>query len=559
MPVRHESELSARKNFVNKSLAAKLKVVSRGETGNMLIQGESILRFAAKRLCLLLGGGLLLTLTPPLYADGDHPPEPLEQRTRFLAAKKALEQGDAKVFLQTAATLQDYPLYPYLVYWHLRSHLSKQNNTTIQAFLDTHGDTPPASQLRRAWLRELAGAQRWEDYLAFYRGSNRAELRCYAHLAELKTGDRAAAWDGAKKLWMVGHSQHQACNPLFDAWEQAGGIDNDMRWQRIELAMARGKGELADYLAKSLGEKAQQHVALWHQIENQPELIREEAALRRDNKFNRRVIMHGLLRLAKREPANAVALWSKVANRYRFSKSQRRELAKTIALNFAFDGDTHAALDWFAKVPEQQLGASSAGWAVRAALREGDWKSVLDWIGKVPSKKRYTDQWLYWQARAYEALGERKLAKPLYRQVSESRSYYGFLAADRSDNPYNLSHETLEVSEESLARLKQKPALIRAHELYHLTLTREARKEWDYAVSKMNREERLAAGKLADAWQWHDRALLTLAKARHFDDLNIRFPLAHHGTVTREAEKHGLDPSWVYAVARQESAFIDDV
>jgi soluble lytic murein transglycosylase len=501
---------------------------------------------------------LALVLASPLHAEPGS--GTLEQRTRFLEAKKALEQGDARKFLQTASTLQDYPLYPYLVYWHLRRHLGEQDETTIQAFLDTNSDTPLASRLQRAWLRRLARDGRWQQYLSFYNGSRRADLRCYAHLAELKTGSVEAAWKGAEALWMVGHSQSSssACDPLFDAWEQAGGIDKGMRWDRIKLAMANGEGELAAYLAKSLDETAQQRVALWRRVENQPELIGEEQALGQDDEINRLIIMQGMHRLARRDPANAIAKWSKIANWYRFSDEQRRQLANTIAMNFAYDGDARA-LNWFAKLPDQRISESSAGWAVRAALRDSDWKSVLEWIGKVPAEKRYTEQWQYWQARAYEGLGEQGLAEPIYRRVSASRSYYGFLAADRSDNPYNLEHEPLQVNAESLAQLKKMPALIRARELYHLTMTRDARYEWDYAVSRMSREERLVAGKLADEWQWYDRALLTLAKAQHFDDLNIRFPLAYHEEVTREAEKRNLDPAWIYAVARQESAFIEDV
>lgn len=524
--------------------------------------GENSLPFAThyRRLRFSLSSTLLLLslMTPTVFADDSHKGEPLDQRTRFLAAKKALDQGDGKLFLENAAKLRDYPLYPYLSYWRIRKHLDKQSNSTIQTFIDSYGETPLASQLRRAWLRELAAKARWKDYLTFYKGSNNTRLQCYAHLAELNTGNVSAAWAGAKKLWLVGHSQDESCDPLFAAWEKAGGITKKIRWQRIEMAMNRGKGGLASYLAKPLDKSKRDRVALWRRVENQPELIMSEPALKKDTEFNRHIVIHAMKRLARRDPAAATSLWPRISKRYRFTKAQQTSFANKAAMYFALDRDSRA-LDWFAKLPEQKLTADNTGWAVRAALREGDWKSALDWIGKIPAKERKTDQWQYWEARAQEALGEKEKAGMLYNEVSEARSYYGFLAADRSNNPYNLSHESLEVSDEALAQLELNPALIRAHELYHLTLTREARFEWDYAVSKMSREERLAAGKLADAWQWHDRALLTLAKARHFDDLNIRFPLAHRDAVTNEAEKYGLDPAWIYAVARQESAFIEDV
>lgn len=520
----------------------------------------------AKRQWLLtstVSCGLLLflgavTLSPPLHAEPDKQDSALEQRTRFLAAKNALKDGDAETFLQNAVTLQDYPLYPYLIYWHMRDNLADQSNVTIEAFLETHADTPLAPRLRTAWLRFLASEERWKDYLAFYKGSNSSELRCYAHYAEFQTGDKKAAWAGAKKLWLVGRSQNQACDPLFDAWEVAGGLDSDMRQQRIKLAIAHGNTRLASYLAKPLDEKERQWVTLWRKVDNNPDIIRNESALQKNNETNRRLVLHGLEILARRDPTIAADLWPTLSKRYTFSTKQRSEIERRVALNFATDGDARA-LRWFSKLPQHHLSASSAGWAVRTAMRQGNWQTALSWLGKVPKTESRTEQWQYWLARANEALGNKKKATELYESLSQERSYYGFLAADRIDGAYNLDHEPLEVSDEALDKLKQNPALIRARELYHLTLVRDARHEWDYAVARMNKEERLTAGKLADEWKWYDRALLTLAKAGHFDDLNIRFPLAYHEAVVREAEKRGLDPSWVYAVARQESAFIEDV
>lgn len=514
-----------------------------------------LMRLISGLAMLLLGA---LTLAPRLYADGTDPQDPLQQRTRFLAAKKALENGNAEVFLQNASTLQDYPLYPYLVYWHLMAHLDEQSNATIQAFLDSNDDMPLAPQLRTAWLMYLAGEQRWEDFQTFYRGSRSSELRCDAHLAELKTGEKAKAWAGAQQLWLVGHSQNDACDPLFTAWEKAGGLDEEMRQQRIDLALARGNGGLAGYLAKPLSEDKRNWVALWRRVDNHPEIIRDEPLLKKDNEQNRRIIKHGLNLLAGRDPTIAATLWPSMSQHYHFDKKDRRAIERRIALNFALDGDNRA-LNWYAKLPRRALGKNDAAWAVRAAMRRGLWQAAVDWIAKVPQSDRASEQWRYWLARAEEALGKTKQAAGIYQELSQNRSYYGFLAADRSDNPYNLEHEPLEVSDEALEALQQKPALIRARELYHLTLTNDARREWDYAVAHMNHQERLAAGKLADKWKWYDRALLTLARADHFDDLNIRFPLAYHEAVLREAQKRGIDPSWVYAIARQESAFIEDV
>lgn len=505
----------------------------------------------ARGVTIFLAGGLCLLTATPLYADD--PNGPLQQRTQFLAAKKALEQGDGRRFAETASGLKDYPLYPYLVYWHLLDNLDQQSPLTIRSFLDSHTDIPLAQQLRTAWLRHLAKGRRWQEYLDFYQGNQSVELRCHFHAAQLETGRQAAAWEGAEKMWLVGHSQHTACNNLFAAWEKSGKITQPLRWKRIELAMASGNTELADFLARGLKEEDRRWVGLWRKVHANPQLIAETKLLQPDNKRSRAIAMHGLKRLASMQPEAAAEVWPALSLRHDFDRNQRTSAGHAIALHLALKANVHA-LEWFAALPPESFNESSRGWAVRTALRNQRWLAAIAWIESMPPGERRSDMWSYWLGRAYEALGKQEKADELYLTVSATRGYYGFLAADRLDADYNLSHEELNVDTEALDRLESHPALVRAHELYHLTLTSEARREWDFAVSLMDRDERKVAGKLAARWQWYDRALLTLARANHFDDLTIRFPLAYSETVSSEASKHSLDPAWIYAVARQESA-----
>ena len=53
-------------------------------------------------------------------------------------------------------------------------------------------------------------------------------------------------------------------------------------------------------------------------------------------------------------------------------------------------------------------------------------------------------------------------------------------------------------------------------------------------------------------------AIITLAGSTHLDDLKVRFPTPHERKVTQKANDYALDRAWVFAVARQESAFMPD-
>jgi soluble lytic murein transglycosylase len=517
--------------------------------GHCATTREGITRPVTTLLLLLA----LLGAVQPLAAreeDGH------QQRVLFLETKKALEQEDYALFSRNIQQLQEYPLYPYLIYWQLRSKLESQPAATIEAFLTTYQQLPITPLLRSAWLQHLASAGRWEEFLHFYRGGG-TEMQCRQHTAQLHTGKKALAWAGAKSLWLVGHSQPAACDELFKAWEEAGGISRELRWQRIEMVMERGNSGLAHYLARGLDEADRERLNLWRRVYNDPTLIERSDLLKADTSENRRIILQGLIRLAKKTPESAIALWRKAQSRYEFSKEQVNAIGKTIASNLAYDGDPRALI-WFAQLQPESISQEERTWAVRLALRTRNWKAALAWIDAMPVTERQSTQWQYWRARISAALGDAQQAEHLYFAVSGDRGYYGFLAADQINAAYNLEHRPVEVESAALEALKQTPQMVRAHELYMLLLTTDARREWENAVVRMDNRQQLVAGKLADEWKWYDTALLTLAKANYFSDLDIRFPLAHSEAVTREAESRKLDPAWVYAVARQESAMSPD-
>jgi soluble lytic murein transglycosylase len=474
-----------------------------------------------------------------------------QQRQRFLEARSALEQGDSARFAKLTAQLSDYPLYPYLVYWQMErmDNLDRQRTYT---FLSTYGDAPFVTPLREQWLGQLASQERWDQYLTDYRPSRRSELRCHYHYAQLQGGNEAAAWAGARDLWLSPERQDNACNRLFEAWQKSGELTSALRRQRLDLALQAGNMEFATQLATSFSEEERARVALWRQIHKRPSTLIETRSLQKDNDDNRELIVYGLKRLTRSDARKAAQLWREFESRYRFTEMQRTELLNTLVVRLALDGDA-SALDWFAQIPAEAQQSESRQWAVRVALRHQRWNDALALLRSLPANERRDEEWQYWMARSLESIGETELAKSLYHGIAYNSSYYGFLASDRLELGYNLSHQPVNVDEAALAELGQIPAMSRAYELLQVNLNKEARREWDYAILRMSPEQRITAGKLASHWSWHDRAALTLAKADYYDDLEIRFPLAYTDAVIKEAQANTLDPAWVFAVARQES------
>jgi len=99
---------------------------------------------------------------------------------------------------------------------------------------------------------------------------------------------------------------------------------------------------------------------------------------------------------------------------------------------------------------------------------------------------------------------------------------------------------------------------VRARELYLADLLTDARREWAHATRDMDHDELKLASVLAHEWGWNDRAIFTVARTGDYADLKLRFPLDHVDMVRDLARHNRLDPSHVFAVIRQESAFNKD-
>jgi soluble lytic murein transglycosylase len=72
----------------------------------------------------------------------------------------------------------------------------------------------------------------------------------------------------------------------------------------------------------------------------------------------------------------------------------------------------------------------------------------------------------------------------------------------------------------------------------------------------MTDKEKHAAAYNAIKWRLPNWAILALSKANNKNDLTLRFPLTYAQHILQEAQKHKLDPAWILAITRQESAFV---
>jgi soluble lytic murein transglycosylase len=198
-------------------------------------------------------------------------------------------------------------------------------------------------------------------------------------------------------------------------------------------------------------------------------------------------------------------------------------------------------------------------WRVRIALAGADYAETLAAIDRMSETQKADARWRYLRARMLGKLGRDKEAAPILADVAREANFHGFLAADWSSLPYTICQNTLAGDAKTEAALAQQSDLERAFEFRELGMLPEARREWKFAMGKLDANQRRLAADYAYRKGWYDRAVFAFSADPDSQRLyEQRFPLGMEAHVKREAAGAGIDPAWAYAIIRAESAWMTD-
>ena len=363
------------------------------------------------------------------------------------------------------------------------------------------------------------------------------------------------------KVWLSGNSQPRICDTVFLVLKQQGYLNAENTHSRIAMAMAKSNKKLVRYLSRDLKSKDKHWVDLWLQAHRRPEATLEKDDFKKDNAWTRKIAKHAIKRLSRSDAEAARELWGRAAATLTFNPLDHAELNLTTAVSAASQHHPEA-YHWLNALDEKNVTHKVRYWRVNSALRNQDWQALLDSIAEFDDKEQNKEKWVYWQARAEQQLKgmDDGLSKRAFKQLAKHASYYGFLSADILKQNYRIHSESVltDVSDNDIKKLLQIPAIHRARELFYVGMQSDARREWYLALRQLDQQQIKQAAKLASSWQWHDNAILTIAKTPHRADFDIRFPLAFKTEITHHAEQRHLDPAWMFGIVRRESAFMTD-
>lgn len=480
-----------------------------------------------------------------------------EQRKLYRSASKALKAGKLKTFESIAAQITGYPLYPYLRYDYLSRRLWKVKNQEIKDFLDQYSDLPRAKDLRRSWLKMLAKRQKWQTYVDNYTQQSDKTLQCYQLIARMKTGNKSYLLEDIRTVWLDGESLPPQCDPAFALLYKSELMNDELVWQRIRLAMDNRKTGLAQYLSRRLGADKKIWADRWLAIYHNPSRGTNKPSYA-DDEVAREILLYGIHRLLRQNIDRALQRWENLKDSYSFTETEISEVDVALAARAARKKHKKAKLLLDA-VQADAIDEKMLHLRLRTALADLDWDRIVAWTQSEPADEKIRLRWYYWRARALEQTGNVAAAREIYTWLAKERDYYGFLAADQLGIEYSMNYHPLPEDLEEWEKLNNLPAFQRARELRILGSQYSARREWHHALPHLTSYQKQIAASIAANWGWHDRAIITLAKAELYDDLVTRFPLPYSKTIRQFSTMRNIDLAWMYALIRAESAFMEEV
>lgn len=480
-----------------------------------------------------------------------------QQRDSYQKALSAFRTNQISLFRKYKTELSNYPLYPYLEYKDLKRNINKKNYESIQLFLTEYSDSPISHKLRIRLLKKLAKKNLWRDYLQFYQPQSSSNLQCLYLKGLYKEGFIEPAFQQVPELWAVGKSQHKDCDFIFNKYIAAGKLTSELQWTRIELAMKNGKTQLAKFLSKDFSADEKKWVTLWIKAYRRPSVLYKSKLILTAHNKRFTVLTHAINRLAKKSPDKAIELLTHIKNTTGIPYEDEISVYKSIGLTMARRHDSNAEL-WLNKVPNDHATLDIIQWKIQNGIRNELWSTVVSQIETLPLSEQQKIRWQFWWGYAHKKLGNNIEANETLKRLAQKRDYYGFLAADLTEQSYKFENNPIKVNQLIIDQILTQRGIQRAKEFYHFKQTSMARREWNNAISDYSDEELLTAAKIAHSWGWHDRAIAAIGKTQNLNDIEIRFPLAYKDIIDDFSSQTQLDSAWTYAIIRRESIFIRD-
>ncbi|WAM54296.1 transglycosylase SLT domain-containing protein [Vreelandella venusta] len=472
------------------------------------------------------------------------------------AMHEALEAARQQQWQQiNDRAIEGHILSGYVDYHRLRSQLPNAAPSQVLQFIERHADSPLSEWMRGQAIAKYGYAGRFGDLLAVADGVPTGTARqCYYYTALLDRAP-AEAREAGLELWLVGRSQPDACDPLFNRLRADGTIDDTVIWERKMLAWQAGEERLSSYLGGLLSSQWQTALNTVETVKNSSAAIASApSCLGPECAATAAFYKAAMQRYTRENTPAAFSTWQAIGPRLTLAHADRQAIEEELAF-YALVRNVPGTLSWVDSVLPSLNSERVLELRVRDALANRQWTDVVHWITEMPISQQESSRWQYWLARANDQLGNHEAALARYQQAATDRSFYGFAAAEKLNQPYQLNLERNHFDEATRAQTARLPVVQRTEALLRIGEDGLANSEWLYAVQNGTPYQARALADYAAHQQWHARLVQTTIAAEMWDALDWRFPAAYRDSFLHWGRVTGVDPYLLMAITRRESAY----
>lgn len=476
-----------------------------------------------------------------------------QQRAIYDQAQSLLDKKDVAGFQAIRNQIANYSLTPYVDYRAFLIDIGQRTPAQVEAFIAEHKTFPFSGRIRAPYINSLAKQKDWQTLLEFQQVEPRGETyQCHYYNALYQQGDSKRAFVGAEKLWHSGKSISSACDPLFSAWDKAGLRTDEQILQRMQLAFEARNGSLMNYLIKQVdSDKAKQQANEMKALFSKPETVAQFARSHPATDFYRQQAEQGLKKLARIDVKKAQKRYAEVVKAQQFSAEKAQQLADYLAFRL-INTDSDALAKW----RDSKIATSSSDVLierrVRLAIQHADWLAIQRWIGLLSEDKQTSLRWQYWLGRSEIALGDKSKGQQRMETLVGQRNFYSVAAAKEVRRSINYPVSSLQLDKTVIAAFN--PSLNRIAELVERDKIAAAKSEWRWLLRRADAKQKEMLAAYASYKRWHNLTVTASIEAKMWDNMRLRFPVAHRWWFDFYGEKHSINPITLMSLARQESA-----
>lgn len=471
----------------------------------------------------------------------------------FLEAEKALKKQDYATYKPLRAKLGNYPLAIYLDHDIDIGALNALQGYAAKALIEKYETTPMYNRLRSKYLNNAGSQKRWNDYLAITpEAPTDIRLQCYYYEAKLAKGDLKTAYAAAQSLWVFGGSRPKECDPLFNTWTKAGKRTQDVVWARMMLSFEAGETSLLSYLSQKItthSNEAKRLVAVY----KDPNSLRHTEKFKDKNPIVGDIVAAGLKRLARKDLDQAINLYERYQKAHRFTPEQAQQLDKYLVRRILIEQDDNYK-NYVDNVLTELKNDDLFERRLRWAIRDHDMRSIARYLNLLQPETLAKERWQYWLYRTNAKEAPESAIKAL-ATISNERNFYGFAAAQFLNKPVSLNQSPEPVVDANSQKLTDDLGFVRVQELMALDRYFDARYEWMSLLKRNDNTMRARYGRYAHEQGWYDFGVEASIQGKLWDDIPLRFPMAHQAGFEHASKKHRVNIDEIRAISRRESAF----